>query len=773
MKLLLHWLRWDLRRFRLLLFVWTLLVLGYAAFLGWLHQNILTVDPAWMEWSQPIALVLAVVEVILLLHLLSTDPALGTDPFWKTRPPRGFAVAGAKMVMVMGFFAVLPMAAWWTMTCWSVPPGAVTHGWGETSWTLFLWWWHAFLIGTISLGASVIRHPRQILLAVAAAFALSLMPMLVALILKPAFLDVMPMVLDQAVKAFTQPVFAGWLLLAGCLCFWLARTHRTPSPWWRLVVVLFPAVLLVVVPLKPEAKRKILLQPETPNVTAASTIRVGGLQLRKGLPVYSLPKAFAMDEEYPWAEFEMQLQVTGLPDDLPAVAGWRTLKLTAPDGRVLQGNEAMMQARTIRRMKGGTANLLPVSGAIFDVREVIPFSLLPCRAEGTLRVMLQRKESVEWVPAAGSQLAAPMAQFEMPEDEFNGHLWQGVLRWTPMGPGELGNILIQLRKTGTGERLPVSLNDREIRTGFLLQRQQHKGHLRFPMGVDFRSYLRQREFQKGFPVSDWALELSWQQPDGYVDIPVVVEPFILPRQKGDARPMPDLIRAVSLEGNASTEQIRLRLTTLLMLANQPASGSAREAAVEAALEEKLGQLAAPQLPLLLEAARSGLIPAHSYYPVLSDGPLKRRLLTLLQPSDLVVLETEKELFAFLEAELRAAGLVTAEPEPKVPAAMSDAELEDWDLQNRGRPEGIAMLQEAARRGLPWAFKSILHVIEIVGFEETRFSNRSRGLLRLISTISDCPEDFVPAKIWLKENGDQLVWDATLKRWVLPPGNPDR
>lgn len=146
---------------------------------------------------------------------------------------------------------------------------------------------------------------------------------------------------------------------------------------------------------------------------------------------------------------------------------------------------------------------------------------------------------------------------------------------------------------------------------------------------------------------------------------------------------------------------------------------------------------------------------------------------MLQPSDLAMLKAEKDLFEFLEPELRAAGLVPAEPEPKLPAAMTDAELEDWDLENRRSPQALAMLEEAAGRGLPWAIKSILHVIEIGGSDDTRFSNRSKRLLRLLSTISDCPEVFVPAKIWLKENGYQLVWDAALKKWVVPPESPEK
>ena len=129
MKLFLHWLRWNLCRFRLMLAVWTLLVLGYACFLGWLHADILTIDADWMDWSAPIAKWLGATEVLMLFYLFSTDPAGGMDPFWKTRPPTGFAVAGSKLVLALGFFVGLPMAAWFTMEAQCVKPGAVTHEW--------------------------------------------------------------------------------------------------------------------------------------------------------------------------------------------------------------------------------------------------------------------------------------------------------------------------------------------------------------------------------------------------------------------------------------------------------------------------------------------------------------------------------------------------------------------------------------------------------------------------------------------------------------------
>ena len=69
MKLFLHWLRWDLRRFRLMLLIWTLLVVSYAVFLGWLHLNILTIDLGWMRLTGSLAAVLGLGEIFLLLHL--------------------------------------------------------------------------------------------------------------------------------------------------------------------------------------------------------------------------------------------------------------------------------------------------------------------------------------------------------------------------------------------------------------------------------------------------------------------------------------------------------------------------------------------------------------------------------------------------------------------------------------------------------------------------------------------------------------------------------
>lgn len=246
MKLLLHWLRWDLCRFRWMLAAWTLLVLGYAAFLGWLHAGILTIDPDWMAWSGPIALLLGATELLMLFHLFSTDPAGGVDPFWKTRPPTGFAVAGSKLVLALGFFVVLPMVAWLTMESLCVKHGAVTHEWeAGVSWTRFLWLVQTLVVSVLALGAATVRTPWQIPLKLGMGFALALLPVLLFLLSESLWKTGALSLMERAAGVSITP-YAFWLwILAGCGVFWLARVRRAISLFWHGVVVLVPSAMLL------------------------------------------------------------------------------------------------------------------------------------------------------------------------------------------------------------------------------------------------------------------------------------------------------------------------------------------------------------------------------------------------------------------------------------------------------------------------------------------------------------------------------------------------
>jgi hypothetical protein len=96
--------------------------------------------------------------------------------------------------------------------------------------------------------------------------------------------------------------------------------------------------------------------------------------------------------------------------------------------------------------------------------------------------------------------------------------------------------------------------------------------------------------------------------------------------------------------------------------------------------------------------------------------------------------------------------------------MSDQELEGWDREHLGRPQPIAMLEEAARRGLPWVRKSIMEIMEVMPY-----GGEEHGLLKFLPAVSDCPVDQRRGRAWLTTNAHRLVWDAARKKWVVPPG----
>ena len=111
MKLLLHWLRWDLRRHALPLFAWLLLAAAFTAARVWFrtHPQIFIGDRDL--WLSVPAAALGFAEVGLLLQVLLDDPARGPRAFWKTRPPSGTAVYAAKAVIILLVSLVVPLAA--------------------------------------------------------------------------------------------------------------------------------------------------------------------------------------------------------------------------------------------------------------------------------------------------------------------------------------------------------------------------------------------------------------------------------------------------------------------------------------------------------------------------------------------------------------------------------------------------------------------------------------------------------------------------------------
>ncbi len=150
MNLFLLWLRRDLRRHAPRLLLWALLVALFTWARLWLYHH-----PEVHLWDRDLwlsvpAVILGVGEVCLLLGILLDDPARGARSFWKTRPPSGMAVFGAKAMLLVVAAFVIPLAGeavfmglaypsggfWERMAFYLLPPllalmaGAAAMSWG-------------------------------------------------------------------------------------------------------------------------------------------------------------------------------------------------------------------------------------------------------------------------------------------------------------------------------------------------------------------------------------------------------------------------------------------------------------------------------------------------------------------------------------------------------------------------------------------------------------------------------------------------------------------
>lgn len=533
MKLFLHWLLWDLRRFRVVLLVWTLLVLGYAAFLGWLHLNILTVDPEWMEWSEPVAKGLGLTELGLLLYLFSTDPAVGTDPFWKTRPPAGWAVAGVKLAMALGFFVVLPMAAWQVMNAFCVVPYGNSRQWGGLSWTQFLWWVQTLVVSAFALGAAAARNPGEQLVKLAAALGVAAVPLL-SLVWSPLDIGQIVAVFGIVLRGAMSPAMAWLGLFTGCGLFLAARFRRTPGRWVMAAVLCVPAVLLMVAPRLPGMPKPGVLDEEPdvlgpgvePEVVAK--VRIGKVLSLEGGPGVKFGWFPEGDGGTIMSVYRLKLEVSGLPADCRTYTRWQDVRLIAPDGRVVEADRGLMRRRSIRGAYSARPEVLSVGDAVFNNKELAPLANMACRLQGTLRIVLEGQQSATMPLRPGQVLETPRGLYHLAGDHFAGSLWQGMLTGVPRRQQRLE--LVSLEKPGTDESYGMKAGVERGATGYFMQSTQCLTSLSPADTVPgpLREQLR-RNLIRGLTAKDWQLRFRWHEPQGSMEIPVTLEALVLPR----------------------------------------------------------------------------------------------------------------------------------------------------------------------------------------------------------------------------------------------------
>jgi hypothetical protein len=784
MKLLLHWLRWDLRRFRWPLLLWTALLAGFVCYLGWLHLNLLTVDPRILQYNEAAGAVLGIIEFFLLLRILSTDTAAGTRHFWKSRPPSGFAIAGVKAVIAILFFLALPLLLQWLMYQWC-NLGEPEPRWGGKSWPWMLWWTQCLAVGAVLLAASGARGIAQTLAQLAAG----------AFLLLAAFLC-----LQQSSRTETQEPWnfvilanrfetgtmnalhvALWLLVSVTL-FLVIRRTRTPSPLARALPSLIPPVALLAAvgladeraPRWPSPK-----QTELPADTATA-IKIGRPFLRGGIKPYT-GYTGETAPEYPPAGFSLTLQLSGLPGDCLASTRWRSLRLIHPDGTVVTAAEENLPSWIELPSIASSNTALPVSGFRLRPGSLERFSLSRCRAEGTLSVAVYRwrNQTLPVEPGRQIEIGRSSLVLHEPLDLAATGRGSGVL-----GSPNLGREMVHLTGIRRGENLPAIhwfLQDRSrpVRrvpleasgkgSGGYFMEYQREDWMLYPAGrvPPLANAGLLRAVNEG-RVEDWHLHASWLEFVGTAQVPVTLDDLLIPRQKNDTRKPEDVLAALRITAEMPPREVKWRVRLALampQLSLLEGQHDARREAVLEAISSFLATVPREHLPLLLEIAKDDLPAGNMMMRYDFDEPLSRRIAELLESADVAGLRrSEPRLLRYLRFDLAKRKLIPySEAHGPAWKDMNDAALQrEWEESLTTDRLATTALEHAARHGLPWVLSALGEIADLLPH-----SHEAGEVVRFMSTISDCPADPKAGIPWLQHNAARLTWDAAAKRWVLP------
>ena len=233
MKLFLHWLCWDLRRFRILLLGWTILVVGYAVLIWWLNPENVRWDPDLARTVWFLTTGIVIFEVFGMLHVMTADPVVGTDVFWKTRPAPGLPVAAAKIAIALTAFVLLPLG----LIALAFPVGRLgaSPGWQV------LEGFQLRLLGLVALGAAAVKTTAGATVRILTGLGLALVLSLVC----PPLLG-LPSVKSAAGGSLTEYSIVSCLwLVAGTGLFLSARRSHHAAPWVRWSVWVAPSLLIL------------------------------------------------------------------------------------------------------------------------------------------------------------------------------------------------------------------------------------------------------------------------------------------------------------------------------------------------------------------------------------------------------------------------------------------------------------------------------------------------------------------------------------------------
>jgi len=777
MSLLLHWLRWDLRRFRWLLLAWTVLLAGFVCYLGWLHLNLLTIDPRILKYNEAAGAVLGIVEFFLLLRILSTDPAAGVRPFWKTRPPTGFAVAGAKAAIVIIFFLALPMLLQWIMYQWC-DLGEPGPRWSGKTWPWMLWWTQCLAVGALLLAAAAAGGAGEVLGRLAGGIFAFVAASMIAIswdraIPRPPYYR----------GAYTS-TFESGVLHAGNISLWLAAalaafllSRRTRAP--ARLIASAPFVIPPLALLSAALLASPSLRYQAPALPALE--HQASLDLRIGEPAFGdgVNVNFWDADQSKFVAIQLRLRLEGLPPDRLAHAEWTDLKLMFDDGREIPiPAERLQQGRF--REPGHTR--LTVAPFVLPADDLAPYSLQPCRAAGTLRVTLEQKRTGNLEKQPGAELAGSgcLVRLQHLNDLDSPTIPHGLfdLSASSREATELLQASFFLLDPAEEEcRLYLSGNGVSDSRGYFMERFRrdwslHEDNIRQPV-----ARARAQRAAAAGRLSQWRLMASWYERVGTTDIPVTLHHVFIPRMPSDSRRAEDILPDFRVTPEMSAMEAERIIRFALKLPSLTAVIPNNQVVISrpgpnhpflGAFAAFLSNIPASRLPALLSIAEHDRPSDGSMEP--PWGPVFRKHIADQLDADAAraLEQSHPKAFHYLASEMAARGWIPQERARQTSTQrLSDADLfSEWKSPQGKyaaayflRPEPLV---EALRRGLPWAPGELAELANLVPGEIT-----PSDLMPAVSKFSDCPADPAAAIPWLQQNAARLTWDAGAKRWVLP------
>jgi hypothetical protein len=566
--------------------------------------------------------------------------------------------------------------------------------------------------------------------------------------------------------SLTTTAAAIWLVL-GAFTYLAARRTRTPAPSVRFAHLFLPVAGLAAaacLPAPPPSPRFVLptLAPEL-----ASALRVGEPLLRGGVTSVSAEVMNASGDITRAPDFSLNLHLDGLPPDHVAAAQWKSVEITAPDGRkrLLQsgGMLTWMGAQTDR------SDVLNVAQVVLLRPEDTAFSLTPCRLDGILTVEVRRKHRVVMPLRAGEVVNKSGAQVMLTEVAPPLFDWEGNLPWftfsTVMDDLLQRPSLWLENRTAPERRLHLD-GGAGGGGGWLILHAWNRWQVRpssSAVPLEASGFINDAKEGR---LDRWQIGMSWYEAVGRVELPVSLDHVVVPRIRGDGRKPEDICDGLRIVPGASADEIRRAVKYALTLADlfPPARGRNHDDdPLLRSVVRLLEEVPREQRDVLLRIAEEDM-PEHPDFIRPFDTPLRKRIAALLEAEDIPALRQKPKLFRCFRFELAERRLIPYDEthDPELPDRTDAELLRRWEESRSQLSPSIVSLEIAARRGLSWVPPAIGEVARI-----RARSPEAGDVIKFMSAISDCPANQEAAIPWLLENAARLTWDATARRWVLP------